>query len=349
MFPSVHYRVVLFVLLLVVGSTTAAVDSEQCERPEAEHGCTVDNGHARCEFWDLAASIHGLPACTTRITFSLTLQQDSTTVDFSNLTNLEELWIYTKRENYDITLYPPYMSRFKTLKAVRILRIRADQDHFLGATEDNKDMYKHMEYLEILDLTRAKRIGLAVASHMIGLQPKIKTLILRNVQEMHYPSSYAMCVDLTRFICGGHVHHLDLSYNDISSLNVSSWCWNSNLRYLDLRNNILAGIVPSKGTFYFLPLLSGLETVLLSTEDEYQKDLWNDDDINNLTMTYNSKGEKHSLITELSQESPLDFLGGYRFYLQDIVKHCGIKSYFHLAQCILEFKDSKIYVLSLCV
>ena len=149
-----------------------------------------------------------------------------------------------------------------------------------------------------------------------------------------------MCVDLTRFICGGHVHHLDLSYNNISSVNISSWCWNSNLRYLDLQNNILAGIVPRKGFIHFFPLLSGLEKVLLSIEDEYHKDLWNDDDINDLAVTYDDiKGEKHSLITELSQESPLDSLAEYRFYLQDIVKHCGISSYLHLAQCIVEFKD----------
>ena len=54
MFPSMNYRVVSFVLLLAVGLTTAAVGSEPCERREAEHGCTVDKGHAHCEFWDLA-------------------------------------------------------------------------------------------------------------------------------------------------------------------------------------------------------------------------------------------------------------------------------------------------------
>ena len=181
MFLSVKDRVVSFVLLLVVGLTTAAVNSQQCERPEAEHGCTADTGHAHCEFRDLAVSIHGLPACTKRITFSLTSQQEYGTVDYSNLTNLEEFYLYTKRENYDTTLYPVDMSRFKTLKTVRSLRIRVSQNYVLGATEENKDMYKHMEYLEVLDLTRAKRIGLAVASHIIGLQPKIKTLILRNV------------------------------------------------------------------------------------------------------------------------------------------------------------------------
>ena len=236
------------------------------------------------------------------------------------------------------------MRGFKSLKAVRILRIRVDQDYYYEEykEEENKDMYKHMEYLEILDLTRAKRIGLVVASHMIGLQPKINTLILRNVQEMHYTYGiiYAMCVDLTRFICGGNVHHLDLSYNDISSVNVSSFCWNSKLRYLDLRSNILAGIVPRNGLFKSLMSLSGLETLLLSNEDEYQKDLWNDDNINDLIVAYDGiKSEEHSLITELSQEPSLDSLAGYRFYLQDIVKHCGISSYFHLAQRIVEYKD----------
>ena len=339
MFP-VNYQVVSFVLLVAVSLSAAAVDREQCERPEAAHGCTVDNGHAHCEVWDLAASIHGLPACTTRITFSLTSRQDFPTVDFSNLTNLKELWLYTKRENYDITLDHFEMSRFKTVKAVRILSIRAEQNYHQGATEENKDTYKHMEFLEVLDLTRAKRIGLAVANHLIGSQPKIKTLILRNVQEMHYPFSYAMCVDLTRFICGGKVHHLDLSYNDISSVNVSSMCLNSKLRYLDLRSNILASIVPRNGLFKFLLSLSGLETMLLSTEDEYQKDLWNDDYINDLIVTHDDiKSNKYSLITELSQEPPLDSLAGYRFYLQDIVKHCGISSYFHLVQCIVESQD----------
>ena len=321
MFPSVKYGVVLYVLLLVVGLSAADVGSEQCERPETEHGCTVDNGHAHCEFWDLAASIRGLPTCTTRITFSLTRdpKQNLMTVDFSNLTNLEALWLYTKQDNYGITFYPVLMSRFTTLQAVRILSIRVDQDYWQSATEENKDMYKHMEYLEVLDLTRAKKIGLAVVSHMIGLEPKIKTLILRNVQEMHYPSSYSACVDLTLFICGGNVHYLDLSYNDISSLNVSSWCWNSNLRYLDLRNNILAGVVPRNGILKFLLSLSGLETLLLSNEDEYQKDLWIDDTINDLIVTYDGIKSEQSLITELTQESPLDSLAGYRFYLQDIV------------------------------
>ena len=59
MFPSLNYRFVSFVQLFVVSLTTAAVGSKQCERPEAEHGCVVDNGHAHCEFWDFPASIHG--------------------------------------------------------------------------------------------------------------------------------------------------------------------------------------------------------------------------------------------------------------------------------------------------
>ena len=67
-------------LMLVRGQTVGTDDS--CNRQEVKQGCRVDQGHAVCESWNLTSSIHGLPSCTTRITFSLLVEPNSINMDY---------------------------------------------------------------------------------------------------------------------------------------------------------------------------------------------------------------------------------------------------------------------------
>ena len=70
---AMFQSVLLTASALLVICVFNVVKSEDCQRSEVKHGCIVEHGHAQCESWDLVSGIHGLPACTTRITFSLIL------------------------------------------------------------------------------------------------------------------------------------------------------------------------------------------------------------------------------------------------------------------------------------
>ena len=122
-------RLVLYCVsfLLFVEQTV----TEECHQ-EARQGCKVTDGHAQCESWNLTASIHNLPPCTTRITFSLVASYygqyvlvSLNTVNFSRLTALQELEISTNRGNHShVRLDVAESTALTSLQHVSILQFR---------------------------------------------------------------------------------------------------------------------------------------------------------------------------------------------------------------------------------
>ena len=333
----------IIVLLLFVLTVS---ESEQCERHEAIHGCTVDSGHAHCESWDLAASIQGLPSCTTRITFSLLADPQYIDVkrfrrkyllnaNFSHLNGLEELSISSNHKNYShVQIFVDSQVAVKVMPNIKVLRLKVMQSlEVMHAA--NEGVYKRMKYLELLDFTRAQRIGLSYANHIIGMEPSMKTLILKNIQEIGHADTYNPYINLTRFVCGGNVMSLDLSYNDIAFINISNGCSNTKLRYINLNHNILA----SMGNNLLLgaySMLAGVETLILSSvcpSQKYQKDLWDNASI----PKYHDSGDvKLSPLSNLFLDSPFSSLARYDFWLRDVIQHCGNFRTIDITQCILQ-------------
>ena len=328
--------------------------SELCKRHEVIQGCIVDNGHAQCEAWDLAASIQGLPTCTTRITYSLLTDPQYINVtrfkwielqyiNFSRLTGLQELSISTNYKNYShirISMDSPTMVNIMpNIKVLRLKVLRNWED----MTDENEGMYKRMKHLEVLEFTRAQRLGLSVASHVIGQEPSMKTLILRNIQEIGHAKTYNPFLDLTRFVCGGNVMSLDLSYNDIAYINISNGCWNTKIRYLNLNHNILTSSIQIRERLWvgLSSMFARIETVIGSSicpGDKYQEGLW-DDDYN--IPEYHDNGDINlSPLSKLFLHSPLSSFARYDFWLKDIMHHCGNFSVTDVTQCVLqESKD----------
>ena len=328
--------------------------SELCERHEVTQGCTVDNGHAQCEAWDLAASIQELPTCTTRITYSLLSdpqyinvtsfkQIEFQNINISRLTGLQELSISTNYKNYSHIRIDMHTTAVgKIMPNVKVLRLKVSR-HWEYMTDANEDMYKRMKHLEVLEFTRAQRLGLSLVSHVIGQQPSMKTLILRNIQEIGHAETYNPFLDLTRFVCGGNVMSLDLSYNDIVYINISNGCWNTKIRYLNLNHNILASGIQIREKMWFglASMLAGIETVIGSSTppgDKYQEGLW--DDVYSIPEYHDSGNINPSPVSKLFLNSPLSSFARYDFWLKDIMHQCGNFSVIDVTQCILqESKD----------
>ena len=323
--------------------------SELCERHEVIQGCRVDNGHALCEAWDMAASIHGLPTCTTRITFSLLAdpQHIHTTqfksielrnINFGRLTRLQELLISTNYEDYcHVRIIPNSPTVMEMMPNITVLSLKAMMD-WENMTATNEGMYKGMKHLQVLDFTRAQRMGLSLASHVLGQQPSMNTLILRNIQEIGHAETYNPLVDLTLFVCGGNVMSLDLSYNDIAYINISNGCWNTKIRYINLNHNILATSIQIREFLWFglAPISAGLETVKASSicpGDKYQDGLWEDEyDI----LEYHDSGDiKLSPLSKLFLHSPFSSFAMYDFWLKDVLQHCGNFRIIGVTQCIV--------------
>ena len=338
MFP---YSIISLMFVLTVSG------SKLCERYEVIEGCRVDNGHAQCEAWDLAASIHGLPTCTTNITFSLlanphyiNIERYSQiwwgNIDFDRLTELQELSISTNYGNYShVRLYINSPAVVKMMPNIKVLRLKVLRG-WETVTSANEGIYKRLKHLEVLDFTRAQRIGLTLASHVIGQEPSVKTLILRNIQEIGNIATYSPFVDLTRFVCGGNVMSLDLSYNDITYLNMSNACWNTKIRYLNLNHNILANGI-RESTVSLAPMMARLETITGSTVcpgDKYQEGLW---DTENTVPEYHDSGDiKLSPLSRLFLHSPFSSFAMYDFWLRDVLKYCGNFGTIDISRCILQ-------------
>ena len=323
-----------------------------CERHEVMEGCRVDNGHAECEAWNLTASIQGLPTCTTNITFSLQANPQYINIEryrriklentnFSHLTGLQELSISTNFGNYShvrITLNSPDV--VKMMPNIKVLRLKVSRDWEITDAA-NEGMYKRMKHLEVLDFTRAQRMGLTLASHVIGQKPSVKTLILRNIQEIGHAGTYNPFVDLTRFVCGGNVMSLDLSYNDIAYINISNGCWNTKIRYINLNHNILvfSTQIPESLNYFWLgllPMAARLETATGGTMcpgDKYQEGLW--DNENSIPEYHDSGDVKLSPLSKLFLHSPFSSFARYDFWLKDMIQHCGNFDITDITQCVV--------------
>ena len=285
-------RLVLYCMLsLLLADQTVA---EECQQT-AQQGCTVNNGHAQCESWNLTASINMLPLCITSITFSLIKNPSSrpslvhvklNEANFKQFTNLEELEIYTNHGNYSYTeLVARESSAFVSLKNIKVLRLRLLHFPVGNVNKNSLNMYSNLKSLKILDLTRSKKIGLDGAKHIIGSKSSIKKLILKDIQDMSWYRTYTPSADLLHFVCQSKVQHLDLSYNDIayvSFFSIGSKSCSSELKYLNFDNNIIAGFASEASTSNSLSFLylSSLETLRAKTLNDikYGDDLWNNDD-----------------------------------------------------------------------
>ena len=328
--------------------------SELCERHEVLEGCRVDNGHAHCESWDLAASIQGLPICTTNITFSLLINPQYINIEsytprwiklentnFSHLPELQELSISTNYGNYPhVGIDTNSPAVVKMMPNIKVLRLNVLRNwDTMDAT--NEGVYKRLKQLEVLDFTRAQRMGLTLASHVIGQEPSVKTLILKNIQEIGHAETYNPSVDLTRFVCGGNVMSLDLSYNDIAYINTGNGCWNSKIRYVNLNHNILAFSTQAPDDFIhymsrLIPMAAGLETITLGAMcpgDKHQEGLW--DNENSIPEYHDSGKVKLSPLSKCVLHSPFSSFAGYDFWLKDMIQHCGNLSLIDITQCLV--------------
>ena len=154
------FRLVLYCILsLLLAEQTVA---EECQQ-EVQQGCKVDYGHAQCESWNLAASLHILPPCITSMTFSLIANQSLfgrdnwlhlKEVNFSRFQNLKELELYTNPSNHSLVrLLVKESTALDSLKntSIQILRFRMLQDVL---SNNWLNMYKILKSLRILELTR---------------------------------------------------------------------------------------------------------------------------------------------------------------------------------------------------
>ena len=145
---------------------------------------------------DLVNIIHGLPACTTRVTFSLIPSPKDnqehpshiqlSDVNFSHLANLTELSVITNRSTYgyfQLVLNGTSAAQI-SLRNLHILRLKVLQPELTKLPRKLVDMYSKLKHLEVLDLTRAKRLGLSNAKRLIGQNTVIKTLILKHIQHI---------------------------------------------------------------------------------------------------------------------------------------------------------------------
>ena len=340
-------RFVLYCLLFLF--LVQQTVGEVCQQ-EAQQGCKVTQGHAKCESWNLTASIHNLPPCTTRITFSLITNPNFYSryvsvqlnkVNFSHLTDLQELELFTNRDNHShIGLDVTESTALASLKHVSILHFRILQNKIDDLNDANLNMYSNLKYLNNLDLSRAKHIGLTSAKHMISAESSIQTLILKNIQEIWRADTYSPSTDLEHFMCRSNVQYLDLSYNDIAYLSFFEGC-SSKLKYLNLDNNILASFNIKGGSkLRPLSLLSSLETfsVMTSNSNKYQDGLWNNDG-NKESRTIHTLGNDDvelSPLAELLQNTSLAFLASYDVWFTDILKSCGNIDYVDLEKCFVQ-------------
>ena len=348
--------ILLFIVIITDGISASVTDVRTaCDIVQAEYGCTVSDGHAQCEGWNMAASITGLPACTKKITFSLLANPhfvnvtrfaifNLSDVDFSHLHMLEELLIFTNRKNYArIRILAEDAKIFQQLAKLRILCIRGQQNTF-DFRNNMLGMYNQIKSLEMLELTRSKRISLNQASRVIGPKSVMKILILKNIQEFRREGRYSAEVDLTNFICDGNVHRLDLRYNDISSITISQSCQKIELQHLNLDYNFLTGAAfahsmwPQKnlGT-----LLSGLKTFNYGTiwpGKNYQTGLWDDDKIDSVTKSSLNEVNDFTLSphSRLLVNTSLSRLSGYDIWLKDTLTHCGYIDLFLLIKCLYQ-------------
>ena len=348
MFQSIVWNVSVVLVIYVL----SLVKSEDCQRNEVKQGCTVDHGHAQCESWDLGKGINGLPPCTTRITFSLAPGKDDneqyetavslSDANFSHLSNLTELSVVTSRRYYDhIKLYVNESAALRSLGSLHILELKVMQGTIDELPQGDADMYSNLKHLDVLDLTRAKQIGLSNIKYLLGKKLTMKTLILKHIQDAGVELTYTPTLDLAHFICGTDVRFLDFSYNDITYINISTKNCIPKVQYLNVDHNILASFNHDESINLSLMLMAGtIETLKASSlwkSAAYDENLWMDKDLYiKRTATEEEGDDKKSPLSILLEQSPLPSLAAYSEQLKDIFKHCGNFGYFDMARCFLQ-------------
>ena len=342
MFKSVLRNVLACLMICVF----TVVESNDCRRHELNQLCTVDHGHAQCESCDLVSGIHGLPACTTRITFSLIPNQTDdkqhpthiqlSDANFSHLANLSELSVITNRSTYGHfqLVLNGTSAALPLLGSLHILRLKV-----LQLPTKSVDMYSKLKHLEVLDLTRAKQLGLSNAKRIIGQNTAIKTLILKHIQHIRW-LTYTPDLDIAHFICGTTVRFLDLSYNDIAYIKLSTKNCSSKLLHLNLDHNIIAAgkldgslALSIWTTFVSVETVSGSSTWQIVSDDG---NLWTDGNHNiEFTQDLDEEDDETSPLSLLLQKSALPSLTAYdfQFWLEYIKMHCGNISYTDIAKC----------------
>ena len=340
-------------LALLFSVTGEPVNTDDlCNRREVVQGCSLENGHALCESWNLSSSINELPSCTKRITFSLLadpslinktrlVKTNLHDANFSNLPSLHEFSIEANRKNYPfVRLLVAGSPTFEYLPKVTNLRMSVKQ--YLVSPYDDY-MFRFLKTLSVLDLSRS-HLGLSAASRLIRQVSLMRTLILKNAQEIDNGFLYASSVDLSHFICVGKLNHLDLNYNYIVSVSLSKMCWTGRLRYLNMEHNFLASTSDQASglTVYFeaMSVVSGLEVFKgnILTDATFQEGLWDDEHI--LDYVNEDNDQEMSLLSKLLLGTPaVRFLVGYEFWLADAMKHCGNISFPDVARCTTKVQD----------
>ena len=343
MFQSVVYNTFLVICVFKL------VVSEDCQRDEVKQGCIVEHGHAQCESWDLAAAVHGLPACIRKITFSLTPNPGDESpyitymqlsyINFNHLANLTELSVIANWSSYGhFRLVVNGSYALYSLQNLHILRLKVMQDEIHELSETDINMYSNLKQLEVLDLTRAKRIGLSNAKRLIGHKSAIKTLVLKHIQDIRRPRIYSPTLDIAHFICGTAVRILDLSYNDITYVNISSKKCDSELRHLNFDHNIIASFNHDGSiAMSLLAMGASIKTVSMSLTSQratYDEKLWTDENYSIIDIQDLPEDDEGKLpLAMLLQQSPLASLSAYTFWFQDIITHCGKMNYINIVQC----------------
>ena len=154
-------------------------------------------------------------------------------------------------------------------------------------------------------------------------------------------------LDIAHFICETAVRFLDLSYNHIAFVNVSTKKCNSELRHLILDHNIIAAFNHAGESIplSFLIMCASVETLSARSQIQIETDdkkLWTDDN-HNLEGTQVLQEEEEddgddekSPLAAIMQKSELAPLAAYNFWFKDLLTHCGHNiNYIDMAQCFL--------------
>ena len=315
----------------------------------------MDHGYAQCKSWDVVSSIRGLPVCTTKITFSLIpntsdkkryqVRISLTDIDFTHLSNLTELLVFTDHRYYDrLSLRVQKSASLLSLESLRSLQLKVMHGLIRELPIHDVDMFSNLKHLEVLDLTRAKRIELSNINYLLGKKLTMTTLVLKHIQDIRWQQIYAPTLDLAHFICGTNVRFRDLSYNDITYVNMTKKNCKSKVRYLNLDHNIIASFYHDEDNFLtLLTMLGSLETLIAGSSYKsatYDESLWTDRYlyINDTENNEEDNGRK-SPFSILLQQSPLASFTVYDNQLKDILRHCGHLDYVDIMRCFRHSHD----------
>ena len=338
---------ILAALFMVI----VAVNDECTYTKDTQNGCTVDRGHAVCESRDMHTSVRGIPACATWITLSLQKLEGQDTnwisilASLQSLPQLQKLSITVNQDKYESIPLVWLKNQNISLKfpKLQILQINA------ACVFIYEDTWRTtFQSLQVLDFTRSM-VGIVNAKRFCKTLTAVQKLILRNIQNLMDYDNYISSVNLTDFVCNGDVRYLDLSYNYISFISLGGMCWDIKLQEINLGHNMLAAIHTSDvgistllSIMQAIPQLKTLRVNYCSSTTQYHKGLWDDDenrtDVTGLQNENENMGHyPESNLVDLIIHTPLRFFTGYEFWLLDMMKHCGNIRHSNLAKCTVKY------------